>query len=80
MSLGSAATVADPDRAWEAVRAEIARPLAERGPHTVPIAALPERADAAGLRFERRIGGNLDYFASPPASAPHSAVRGTKNA
>lgn len=32
--------------------------------HMVPLGALRGRAEAAGLRFERRIGGPLGYFAS----------------
>lgn len=32
--------------------------------HMVPFGALRERAEAAGLRFERRLGGALGYFAS----------------
>jgi ubiquinone/menaquinone biosynthesis C-methylase UbiE len=32
-------------------------------PHVVMIGALRKRADAAGLRFERRVGGALGYFA-----------------
>lgn len=32
--------------------------------HMVPFGALRERAGAAGLRFERRLGGALGYFAS----------------
>ncbi len=32
-------------------------------PHMVTFGALHERADAAGLRFERRLGGALAYFA-----------------
>jgi SAM-dependent methyltransferase len=32
--------------------------------HMVPFGALRERAEAAGLRFERRVGGPLGYFAS----------------
>lgn len=38
-------------------------------PHVVMIGALRRRAEAAGLRFERRVGGVLGYFArfSPAA-------------
>lgn len=36
--------------------------------HMVPFAALRDRAEAAGLRFERRLGGPLGYFASFRAS------------
>jgi ubiquinone/menaquinone biosynthesis C-methylase UbiE len=32
--------------------------------YMVPFGALRERAEAAGLRFEHRIGGPLGYFAS----------------
>jgi SAM-dependent methyltransferase len=32
-------------------------------PHMVTAGALRERAEAAGLRFERQVGGNLGYFA-----------------
>ena len=32
-------------------------------PHVVPIGRLRERAQAAGLRFERRVGGRLGFFA-----------------
>ena len=32
--------------------------------HMVPFGALRKRAEAAGLRFERRVGGPLGYFAS----------------
>lgn len=32
--------------------------------HMVPFGALRERAEVAGLRFERRVGGPLGYFAS----------------
>jgi ubiquinone/menaquinone biosynthesis C-methylase UbiE len=32
--------------------------------HMVPFGALRERAEAAGLTFERRLGGALGYFAS----------------
>ena len=31
--------------------------------HMVPFGALRERAEAAGLGFERRVGGPLGYFA-----------------
>lgn len=31
-------------------------------PHMVPFGALRERAEAAGLRFERRVGGRAGYF------------------
>ncbi len=33
-------------------------------PHMVPFGSLRERAEGAGLRFERRLGGRLGYFAS----------------
>ncbi len=33
-------------------------------PHMVPFATLRSRAEGAGLRFERRLGRNLGYFAS----------------
>lgn len=41
-------------------------------PHGVRFGRLRERADAAGLRFERRVGGPLGYFArfSPRSAAP----------
>jgi ubiquinone/menaquinone biosynthesis C-methylase UbiE len=32
-------------------------------PHMVTAGALRERAEAAGLRFDRQVGGNLGYFA-----------------
>ena len=32
-------------------------------PHVVPLGRLQERARAAGLRFERRVGGRLGFFA-----------------
>ena len=32
--------------------------------HMIPFGALRERAEAAGLSFERRLGGPLGYFAS----------------
>jgi ubiquinone/menaquinone biosynthesis C-methylase UbiE len=32
-------------------------------PHMVTEGALRERAEAAGLRFERRVGGKLGFFA-----------------
>jgi ubiquinone/menaquinone biosynthesis C-methylase UbiE len=35
--------------------------------YMLPFGALRERAEAAGLRFERRIGGLLGYFASSRA-------------
>ncbi len=31
--------------------------------HMVPFPALRGRAEAAGFRFERRLGGPLDYYA-----------------
>ena len=31
--------------------------------HMVPFGTLKKRAEAAGLRFERRVGGPLGYFA-----------------
>lgn len=33
-------------------------------PHMVPFGALLEHAQAAGLRYERRLGGPLGYFAA----------------
>ena len=32
-------------------------------PHMIPFGALRERAERAGLRFERRLGGRFGYFA-----------------
>ncbi len=32
-------------------------------PHMIPFGALRERAEEAGLRFERRLGGRFGYFA-----------------
>jgi ubiquinone/menaquinone biosynthesis C-methylase UbiE len=32
-------------------------------PHMVPFGSLRVRAEAAGLRFEQRLGGRLAYFA-----------------
>jgi ubiquinone/menaquinone biosynthesis C-methylase UbiE len=37
-------------------------------PHWVPLGALKRRADSAGFRFERRVGGPLGYFARFQAS------------
>jgi len=37
-------------------------------PHYVPVGVLRERAETAGLAFERRVGGTLGYFARFRAS------------
>jgi ubiquinone/menaquinone biosynthesis C-methylase UbiE len=57
----------------EAALRELRRVLAQSGrlvvgevlldPHVVTFARLRERAGTAGLRYERRSGGRLGYFA-----------------
>ncbi len=47
--------------------------------HMVPFGALTERAEAAGLIFERRIGGPLGYFASFRAPLRGAPRRRTRN-
>lgn len=58
-------------------------------PHMAPFGRLRERAEAAGLRFERRLGGRLGYFAcfrvehseeagKPTVQAPHDRDGGDR--